>query len=65
MKFKNEDASEASIRVQQNSVKCCKMPQNVGKCRKMSENAAKCKTIQFDGILRKFCQNEVGSALLS
>ena len=34
MKFKNEDASEASIRVPQNSVKCCKMPQNAAKCRK-------------------------------
>ena len=43
MKFKNEDASEASIRVPQNSVKCCKMLQNAAKCRKMPQNAAKCR----------------------
>ena len=45
MKFKNEDASEASIRVPQNSVKCCKMLQNAAKCRKMPQNAANVRII--------------------
>ena len=70
MKFKNEDASEASIRVPQNSVKCCKMLQNAAKCRKMPQNAAKCRNMPQNAakcrkILAKFCGTRMLASLAS
>ena len=53
--LKNEDASEASIRVPQNSPKFRKIPQNSTKFHKIPQNSAKYRKILKNS--EKFCKN--------